>query len=424
MTTTSKDGGPLAGDVHAGTLDCVHCGLCLNQCPTYRVTGRETSSPRGRVYLMRGVAEGAIPLDASVADELHLCLGCRACETACPSGVRYGAMLELGREAVARAGLRGGAAAAVERIALRHVVPVRPRLRALVGLLGGVQRLGLDRLVAPLLPSRLRAAHAMLPPIPAAASRRPLPAFTPAVGERRGRVALHEGCVMAELFGEVNRATVRVLSQNGFDVSVPRDQGCCGALLAHAGELDTARPLARRNVRAFAGDEDGPFDAVVSNSAGCGAALREVEQWLPGEGESLAGNVRDVCEWLDAAGLRAPGGRVEARVAYDDPCHLVHAQRVAAAPRRLLESIPGLELVPHADASTCCGAAGTYGLLQPEMSAEVLEAKMKCLEAASPEIVATGNPGCLLQLRAGVRARGLAMRVVHPIELLDAAYGC
>jgi len=230
--------------------------------------------------------------------------------------------------------------------------------------------------------------------------------------------------VMAELFGEVNRATVRVLSQNGFDVSVPRDQGCCGALLAHAGELDTARPLARRNVRAFAGDEDGPFDAVVSNSAGCGAALREVEQWLPGEGESLAGNVRDVCEWLDAAGLRAPGGRVEARVAYDDPCHLVHAQRVAAAPRRLLESIPGLELVPHADASTCCGAAGTYGLLQPEMSAEVLEAKMKCLEAASPEIVATGNPGCLLQLRAGVRARGLAMRVVHPIELLDAAYGC
>lgn len=228
---------------------------------------------------------------------------------------------------------------------------------------------------------------------------------------------------MPELFGDVNRATVRVLARNGFEVVVPSEQTCCGALLAHAGDLDSARALARRNLHAFAGDGESRFDAVVSNSAGCGAALREVDHWLPGEGRGLAAQVRDVCEWLDAAGLRGPLSSVAARVAYDDPCHLVHAQRIAEAPRRLLEAIPGLELVPHADASTCCGAAGTYNLTQSEMSAEVLEAKMKCLEAASPEIVATGNPGCMLQLRAGAVARGLAMRVVHPIELLDRAYG-
>jgi glycolate oxidase iron-sulfur subunit len=387
------------------------------------VTGRETSSPRGRVYLMRGVAEGAIPLGEAVAEELHLCLGCRASETACPSGVQYGAMLELGREAVARAGLRRGIAPAVERFALRHVVPHRWRLHALTGLLGVAQRLRLDRLVARLGPSRLRTARGLLPPVPARAARRRLPAFTPAEGERRGRVALLEGCVMAELFGEVNRATVRVLVRNGFDVVVPSDQVCCGALLAHAGDLDAARALGRRNLRAFAPDPAAPIDAVVTNSAGCGAALRELDHWLPDSGAALAGRVRDVCEWLDAVGLRAPTTAVPARVAYDDPCHLVHGQRVSEAPRRLLAAIPELEVVAHADASACCGAAGTYSLLQPEMSAAVLDAKMDALAAASPELVATGNPGCMLQLRAGAEARGLPLRVVHPVELLDAAYG-
>lgn len=227
---------------------------------------------------------------------------------------------------------------------------------------------------------------------------------------------------MAELFGDVNRATIRVLARNGFDVVVPREQACCGALLAHAGELDEARALARRNVAAFGPADGEPFDAVVTNSAGCGAALREVDQWLPGEGTTLASMTRDVCEFLDAVGLRPPPGRVDARVCYDDPCHLIHAQGVAAAPRRLLAAIPGIELVPHADAGACCGAAGTYNLTQPEMSAAVLETKMVCLEAAGPDIVATGNPGCMLQIGAGARARGLALSVAHPIELLDRAY--
>lgn len=415
-------GTPL-GDVYQGTLDCVHCGLCLSSCPTYRVTGRETSSPRGRVYLMRGVAEGVIPLGEMVAEEMHLCLGCRACETACPSGVQYGALLELTREAVAAKGLRPGATPRIERFALKQLVAHRFRLHVVVGLLWIVQRLGLDRLVAPLLPERLRAAHRLLPVVPDAAARRRLPGFTPAEGARRGRVALLEGCVMAELFGDVNRATIRVLARNGFDVVVPARQTCCGALLAHAGELDAARALARRNIAAFACDGGEPFDAVVTNSAGCGAALRELDHWLPGEGSPLAALTRDVCEWLDAVGIRAPSGRVDARVCYDDPCHLIHAQKVADAPRRLLMAIPGLELVPHADASSCCGAAGTYNLTQPEMSAAVLDTKMKGLAQASPEIVATGNPGCMLQIRAGAEARGLAMRVVHPIELLDLAYG-
>ena len=413
----------LDADLYEGTLDCVHCGLCLNTCPTYRATGNETSSPRGRVYLMRGVAEGTIELGDLVADELHLCLGCRACETACPSGVQYGAMLEHGREAVAKARLRRGLAPRIERFALRHVVPQPKRLRWLVNALRFVQSLGLARLLGPLLPARLRDAEAMLPEIPSAAERRRLPPFTPAMGERRGRVALLEGCVMAELFGSVNRATVRVLAQNGYDVFVPEEQACCGALLAHSGDLDAARELARRNVAAFASGEAEPFDAVVTNSAGCGAALREVDHWLPVEGGALADRVRDVCEWLDSVGLRPPSGRVEARVAYDDPCHLVHAQRVADAPRRLLSAIPGLELVVHRDASTCCGAAGTYNLLQPEMSGLVLDEKMASLAESAPEMVATGNPGCMLQLRAGAEARGLPLRVVHPIELLDAAYG-
>ncbi len=415
-------GTPL-GNVYQGTLDCVHCGLCLSSCPTYRVTGRETSSPRGRVYLMRGVAEGAIPLSEMVADELHLCLGCRACETACPSGVQYGAMLELAREAIAQRGLRPGATPGIERFALKSLVPHRVRLHLVFSLLRIVQRLGLDRLVAPLLPARLRDAHRLLPAVPDAAARRRLPVFTPAEGQRRGRVALLEGCVMAELFGDVNRATIRVLVRNGFDVVVPADQTCCGALLAHAGELDEARTLARRNIAAFASTDGEPFDAVVTNSAGCGAALREVDHWLPGEGSPLASMTRDVCEWLDEVGMRPLPGRIAVRVCYDDPCHLIHAQGVADAPRRLLSAIPGLELIPHADASSCCGAAGTYNLTQPEMSAAVLEAKMKCLEKAAPEVVATGNPGCMLQLRAGARARGLSMQVVHPIELIDRAYG-
>ncbi len=412
--------GPGLEALHPGTLDCVHCGLCLSSCPTYRETGRETSSPRGRVYLMRGAAEGEIPLGDTLAEEAYLCLGCRACETACPSGVAYGHLLKRTRAAVDAAGLRAGWPKRLERLALQRVVP-RPRvLEALVAALGVAQRFRLDRIVLPLLPRRLREMQALLPAIPPGAERRRLPAVSPARGERRGRVALLEGCIMPAFFGAVNRATAEVLRQQGFDVLVPAGQGCCGALQAHAGEPNLAAELARANVAAFR--EAGEIAAVVVNSAGCGAALREADSWLGDEGVSLAGQVRDVCEFLDEVGLRGTPAPLPLRVAYDDPCHLVHAQGVAAAPRRLLEAIPELELVPHDDPGACCGAAGIYNLTHPEMSAAVLARKLDALEAARPDVIATGNPGCLLQLEAGARMRGLPVRLAHPIELIAEAW--
>jgi len=405
--------------IYQKTLDCVHCGLCLSTCPTYRETGRESSSPRGRIYLLRAFAEGRASLEGWVTKETFLCLGCRACETACPSGVEFGSMLELARAAIQSTGARSGWARRVERLALREVIAHPGRLKAALTLLRFFQLTALDRLALCLLPASLCELYASVPQVPARRERRPLPSLTPAIGERRGRVALFVGCVMPELFGAVNAATVRVLARNGFDVVIPPDQGCCGALHAHSGDLDYARDLARSNLKALGGAD---LDAVIVNSAGCGASLRELEQWLPGEGAQLADQVRDVTEFLDDVGLRAPDQRIQAQVCYDAPCHLVHGQRVDAAPRRLLEQIPGLTLKTHDDPSSCCGAAGIYNLTHREMSQAVLERKMQALSTADPDYIASGNPGCLMQLRAGAAAAGLRAQVVHPVELLDRAY--
>jgi glycolate oxidase iron-sulfur subunit len=399
------------------SLDCVHCGLCLQSCPTYRETGREISSPRGRVYLMRGVAEGRIPLAAAVAEEAYLCLGCRACETACPSGVEFGAMLELTRAEVEDAGLREGLAHRLERLALRGVLAHPARLRALFDLLWIAQRLRLDRLALALAPRSLRERAALLPQVPPRSLRRRLPARIAPVGQPRGRVAFLVGCVMPELFGRIHLDSVDVLAHNGFEVVVPREQGCCGALHAHAGDEEFAHELARRNAAAFAGAE-----AIVVNSAGCGAALRDAGRWLGPEGEALAKGAIDICALLDREGLRGQLGRIPARVCYDDPCHLVHGQKIEAAPRHLLEQIPGLELVAHEDPTACCGAAGIYNLTHPEMSQAVLERKLRSLAAADPDLIATGNPGCLMQLRSGAARAGLRAEVVHPVELLARAY--
>lgn len=413
-STAEGAAGALHRKVHPGTLDCVHCGLCLSSCPTYVATGREDASPRGRIYLMRGVAEGRIEMDSVVDDAISLCLGCRACESACPSGVEYGALLEGTRAELRRAGVRRGIGAKIEALLLRHLLPHPWRLHAVVSLLAFAQRLGLDRLARRLAPRGLEASLAQAPLVPPAALRVPLPRFTPARGPRRGHVALLEGCVMRQLFGRVNRATVELLALNGFDVSVPARQGCCGALAAHAGLMGEAMDRAYVNVRAFAGD----FDAILTNSAGCGAALRAVSHWIGTDARKFESRVQDVCEFLDAQGMRLPRRGEPMRVCYDDPCHLIHGQGVEAAPRRLLAQIPGLELVPHADPTRCCGAAGTYGITQPEMSEQVLAAKLDSLEAARPDVIATGNPGCMMQIERGVRGRGLPARVVHPVELL------
>jgi glycolate oxidase iron-sulfur subunit len=369
---------------------------------------------------MRGAIEGEIPVGEVLAEEAYLCLGCRACETACPSGVEFGAILEEARAAVEKIGLREGWRKRVESWALRTLLPGPRWLRWLVGALGLIQRLRLDRLALPLLPARLREAYELVPAIPPVRERARLPSLIPAQGTPRGRVALLEGCIMPELFGRVNLATARVLARNGFEVLVPREQGCCGALHAHAGEMGVARDLARRNLAAF---DPARVDAIVVNSAGCGAVLRESERWLPQQAEAFAASVRDICEFLEAEGIEPPSGRLAARVCYDDPCHLVHGQGVEAAPRRLLEMIPGLELVDHDDPTGCCGAAGIYNLTHREMSREVLERKMRALAAADPDVIASGNPGCLIQLHAGARRWGLRARVIHPIELLAESYG-
>ncbi len=416
--------GPAGGsdaerDVYARSLDCVHCGLCLQSCPTYLETGRETSSPRGRIYLMRGVAEERVPLAGVVAEEMYLCLGCRACETACPSGVEYGAMLEEMRARVEAEGLRRGVARRLERLALRRILPHPWRLRRALDALALAQRLRLDRLAALFLPRALREALELLPEVPPRSERRRLPASIPAEGERRGRVGLFVGCIMPELFGGVNAATARALAHNGFEVVIPRQQGCCGALHAHAGDPEWAHTLARRNAAVF---REAEVDAVIVNSAGCGAAMRDAGRWLGEEGAAFAAAVRDVAEFLDEVGLRRPSGRVDARVCYDDPCHLVHGQGVRAAPRRLLARIPGLELVEHDDPTSCCGAAGIYNLTHRAMSEAVLERKMRALAERDPDLIATGNPGCMMQIRSGAKRHGLRARVVHPIELLNAAY--
>ena len=410
--------GPLAA-LHPGTLDCVHCGLCLPVCPTYRETGRETSSPRGRIYLMRATAEGRVPLGDLLAEEAYLCLGCRACETACPSGVRFGRLVEATRAVVETAGLRQGAAKRIETWALRELIPRPRRLRAAFDALRVAQVLRLDRLAARVLPSGMRELAEAAPSVPARSARRPLPERVDAQGERRGRVGLFVGCIMPELFGDVHRATIEVLARNGFEVVAPRAQGCCGALHAHAGDPSFAHDLARRNVEAF---RDAGVDAIVVNSAGCGAAMRQAGHWLPGTGDAFAASVRDVCELLDEVGLRAPTGRVEGSVCYDDPCHLVHGQGVRDAPRRLLAKIEGLTLVAHDDPTSCCGAAGIYNLTHRAMSNAVLARKMEALAAADPDWIASGNPGCLMQLQAGVARAGLRARVVHPVELLARAY--
>jgi glycolate oxidase iron-sulfur subunit len=348
-------------------------------------------------------------------EEAYLCLGCRACETACPSGVEYGALLEATREAIDKAGGRRGVGPWLERVVLRQLVAKPLRLRLAVALLWLVQASRIDRLLLRLLPGSLREAHALMPEVPPRSERRRLPEFTPALGKRRGRVAMLEGCVMPEIFGSVNRAAVSVLAAAGYDVWIPPTQGCCGALHAHTGDGEFARSLARANLAAFDLSE---VDAVIVDSAGCGAALREYDRWLPGEGDELAGKVRDVCEFLDEVGFEVPLAPLRKRVCYDDPCHLVHAQRVEAAPRRLLRLIPELELAEHDDPTSCCGAAGIYNLTHGEMSRAILERKLDALAAANPDVIATGNPGCLMQLRAGAKARSLRAEVLHPIELV------
>jgi glycolate oxidase iron-sulfur subunit len=380
---------------------CVHCGLCLNYCPTYRVTGLETESPRGRIYLMAQWQRGELPFTSSLARHIDLCLGCRTCEAVCPSGVPYGRIIEHGRAEVER--LRGPSLRrTLVRQGLRQLLPHSGRLRAAGAATRAAQALRLTSVVA---------AGRQLPPL-RAPFRTPSGGVAPALGERRFRVAFLTGCVMPILYPEAHRASVRLLQLAGCEVWFPADQRCCGALFAHNGDLEAARRLRDHNARVF-GSED--FDHLVVNSAGCGAHLKDFY-------ENLGARTLDLSEFLVLAGLPEPEREVKVRAVYQEACHLAHAQGVRAQPRQLLAGIAGLEVVQTRHPEICCGAAGLYSTLEPAMSARVLEEKLDDLLSAQPEVIATANPGCQMQIQAGLRTRGSNVRVLHLAELLAQAW--
>jgi glycolate oxidase iron-sulfur subunit len=399
-----------------GLRACVHCGICLPQCPTYRVLGEEMDSPRGRIYLMRAAAEGRLDITDGFTRHLDLCLGCRACETACPSGVPFGQLLEATRGQIERR-KRPWRRRLVDALAL-GLFPHPGRMAPIARVLSVYQRSGLQRLVrSSALASRaprLAAMERLLPVVPPAER---LPRLVPARGDRRGRVGLLTGCVQRVLYPALNVQTARVLSAAGYDVVIPEAQGCCGALHLHAGHLDELRAFARALAAAFPDD----LDHVVTAAAGCGSAMKEYAHWLPDDARvaALAARTRDVSEVL--AGSELPLRRMDAVVTYHDACHLAHGQRLRAEPRALLRMIPGLTLVDLPESDLCCGSAGVYNLLEPEMADRLLERKVGRIAATGAAIVATGNPGCLLQIAKGCRERGLAIEVLHPVELLARA---
>jgi glycolate oxidase iron-sulfur subunit len=408
-------GTPLA-DASAGIDACVHCGFCLQACPTYLTLEDENDSPRGRIVLMRAVVEGSLPVDdPDVRTHIDRCLGCRACETACPSGVPYGHLLEATRATLTRERPNPPVARMILFVFARRAL-----LR--LAMLGGrvTRALRVSRLLSRL-PGRLGFAMAMLESTRQAVSRR---SYDAAGDGARGTATLLTGCVMEGLFAETNRATERTLIVNGYEVVATAGQRCCGALHAHAGDDDAARDLARANVAAF---ERSGADVIAVNAAGCGAMMKEYGALLAGDPEwreraaAISSKVRDVSELLAAAGPR-PGGELPLTVTYDAPCHLLHAQRVAAPPLAVLGAIPGLRLVPLEGSEHCCGSAGIYNLIEPEVSDRVLAPKLANIARTEAPLVATGNPGCLMQIGAGLHQARIAARAVHPVDLLDAAY--
>jgi glycolate oxidase iron-sulfur subunit len=406
--------------------ECVHCGLCTASCPTYIETGNENDSPRGRIYLMRSVSDGRLAMSDEVRNHLELCLDCRACESACPSGVQYGRLIEPFKVAMQGTTAEGAGDGLLQRLILHHVFPYARRVKLALaparllqklGALDWAERSGLTRL----LPSTLRRMQAMLPDL--SGPRSSLPEVLPPIGPRRARVALFTGCVADALYPETNAATARVLQRNGCEVVVPRAQVCCGAIHYHSGSEAPALEFARANMRAFHPDD---FDAIIVNAAGCGAMLKDYAHLLPPEDRDAASRfvakVKDISEFLVQLGPVPPEHAIPMTVTYHDACHLCHAQQIRSQPRLLLQMIPGLQLVPLEESEICCGAAGTYNLTQPEMSERLGRRKMDHIAATRAQAVVTGNVGCILQIARKIKERGSDIQVAHPIDLLDRAY--
>lgn len=410
----------------------MHCGLCLPTCPTYDATKKERHSPRGRIALMRAVADGQFEMTRTFADEMYFCLGCLACMTACPAGVNYAELFEHARAEAESSGVLSSPKRNVIRaFAIRWLFMDLRRLRFLGRFMRFYQRSGLQTVLRriglfQLLPRRLRELEAMMPEIQPKFSSQLLAPLTPARGTRRYRVAMLTGCAQDLLFSDINRDTVEVLAENGCEVVTPPRQSCCGSLHAHNGEWELARQLARRQIEQF---PPADFDAIISNAGGCGSHLKHYSKLLaddPLYRERAAlwdRKVKDIHEWLVELGIR-PSAQPPAqqRVTYHESCHLAHGQKITIQPRQLLSAIPGLQLIELPESAWCCGSAGVYNLIQPEMASQLLDRKLKHIQSTGTATVATANPGCLLQLVNGTRQKGLNLRVVHPVTLLAEAY--
>jgi len=411
---------------------CIHCGLCLPTCPTYDATKLERNSPRGRIALMKQIAEGRSDVTKTFADEMYFCLGCLACQTACPAGVNYAEMFESARADVEHQRILENPKRNAIRFVMLRTIFMNPRLlRALgwgiwiyqaSGMQSAVRTLGLTRL----LPKNLRELEPLTPGIKAPFSDQRIRTIEPSHEPRRYRVGLLTGCVQDLAYPDINRDTADVLQANGCEVITPRFQSCCGSLHAHNGELGLARELARRAIDSFELDA---LDAIITNAGGCGGHLKNYAHLLHDDptyatrAVEWTRKMKDIHEWLAEIGIRPPAssGTIQ-RVTYHESCHLSHGQKIVTAPRKVLQAIPGLQLIELPEASWCCGSAGIYNITQPEMSRQLLDRKMGHIKGTGVSIVATANPGCLVQLEAGARSHGVELRLVHPVSLLAEAY--
>lgn len=404
--------------------DCVHCGFCLSSCPTYLATGNELDSPRGRIHLIKAAEEGRIPMGESLVKHLDLCLGCLACETACPSGVKYGSLIEMSRGQIERR-FKRGLGDKILRAFIFKIFPYPQRLKLLLPFVYLIKTLGLKRVFPPWLLDRISLSASsmfhMLPEVSSAFGET-LSAFYPSIGERKKKVALLSGCVQGVFFPEINSATVEVLRASGCEVFVPKNQGCCGALSVHSGRLEEGREFARKLVALFTTLN---VDAVVVNSAGCGSTMKEYAEILRGDpvyseaAAQLSAKTVDVMEFLSDTEIGTVLHPLDVRVTYQDACHIVHGQGIRSAPRELLRSIPGLELIEMQRSDHCCGSAGIYNIVQTEMSAKLLSGKISEIGKTGADYLAVGNPGCMIQIRKGLLGSDSKTKVVHPVEILN-----
>jgi len=409
--------------------DCVHCGFCLSACPTYLETGNELDSPRGRIYLMNSAVNNEIPIEGSLVKHLDMCLGCLACEPACPSGVQYGSLIEAGRSQIERRYERS-TFDKYYRSLIFSLFPYPNRMKLMLPLFYIYQKLGLRTLIQSTgiinrVSQKLGNMEAMLPNVKSPVFPSEIPEIVHAKGKKRYRVALLSGCVQSVFFSKTNDATVRVLRENGCEIVVPQNQSCCGALSVHSGRLSEGREFAKQTIQTFEGLD---IDAFIINSAGCGSTIKDYAEILKDDPEfsarakALSKKTKDIMEFLSEIGIEGDLKELNVKVTYQDACHIGHAQRIKEQPREVLNQIPGLELVEMPEADLCCGSAGIYNLVQPEMSQNLLERKMRNVKRNKVDYLVAGNPGCLLQIQKGIKQEGLSIKTAHPVELLDWSY--